>query len=245
ERSNRMAVEAEIAYIELDQIFNASADGMWVIDSDFNVLRINQTLLTLLGKSQEGVVGKKCYEMLSGSLCRGPNCPMIRLQAGDRRVERDIEKEYEDGVMIPLMLTATPLGELDNEISAIVVNLKDLSEHKRAQAMEQEKIKAEASNRAKSDFLANMSHEIRTPLNGIIGMTELAMDTTLDDNQRNMLYTINTEANSLHGLINEILDFSKIEAGKLDLEEIPFDLRAMIEDVANTIALKAEEKGLE
>jgi len=245
ERSNQMAVQAEIAYVELDQIFNASADGMWVIDNDFNVLRINETLLALLGKSQEGVVGKKCYEMFSASLCRGPDCPMIRLRDGDPSVECDIEKEDKDGVMIPLMLTATPLGELDNEISAIVVNLKDISERNQAESLEKEKAKAEANNRAKSEFLANMSHEIRTPLNGIIGMAELAVDTDLDDNQRNILHTINTEANSLLDIINEILDFSKIEAGKLEIEEIPFDLRIPIEDVANSIAIRAEQKGLE
>jgi len=64
ERANQMAVQSEMAYIELDQIFNASADGMWVIGNDFNVLRINETLLALSGKSQEGVVGKKCFQKL-------------------------------------------------------------------------------------------------------------------------------------------------------------------------------------
>ena len=123
--------------------------------------------------------------------------------------------------------------------------LTDISERMRAKTMEQEKIKAESASRAKSEFLANMSHEIRTPLNGIIGMAELATDTDLDDNQRNIFHTINAEANSLLGIINDILDFSKIEAGKFELEEIPFDLRHTIEDVANSFAHRTDQKGLE
>jgi len=122
---------------------------------------------------------------------------------------------------------------------------RDITERKRAEELQQAKFKAEVANRAKSDFLAKMSHEMRTPLNGIIGMAELAMDTDLDDNQRNILSTINTEANSLLGLISDVLDFSKIEVGKVELEEIPFDLRILIEEVTNSMALRAEQKGLE
>jgi PAS domain S-box-containing protein len=140
-------------------------------------------------------------------------------------------------------INVTPFSWLDKP--ATLCFLTDISERIRAKTMEQEKIRAESASLAKSEFLANMSHEIRTPLNGIIGMAELATDTDLDENQRNIFHTINAEANSLLDIINDVLDFSKIEAGKFELEEIPFNLRHTIEDVANSFAHRAEQKGLE
>ena len=105
--------------------------------------------------------------------------------------------------------------------------------------------KADSANKAKSESLANMSHEIRTPLNGIIGMAELALETATDKNQRELFGALSTETNALLTVINDILDFSKIEAGMLELEETPFDLKSIVDDLAGSMGLRAIQKGLE
>jgi len=103
---------------------------------------------------------------------------------------------------------------------------------------------AEAANRAKSSFLANMSHELRTPMNGIIGTTDLALDTNLSSEQRELLETARNSADSLLRLLDDVLDFSKMEAEKLDLEQVPFNLHKLVRETVKVLAPQAAQKRL-
>jgi PAS domain S-box-containing protein len=151
-----------------------------------------------------------------------------------------------DGSIRHVHARTFPVEDKAGKLTRVVGIAVDVTQHRLDEAeLLKAKEAAEAANRAKSEFLANMSHELRTPMNGIIGMTDLVLDTQLTSEQAEYLHMVKDSADSLLTIINDILDFSKIEAGKLDLNYLSFDLRKSLTDVIKTMAVKAQQAGLE
>lgn len=146
-----------------------------------------------------------------------------------------------------LSISKVPIrDEKSEEVVGVLGVLRDVtSEEIFKDELRLAKNRAEEANRSKSLFLANMSHEIRTPLNGVIGMSDILKRTELNEEQQELINVIVKSGNNLMTIINDILDFSKIESGKLDLEAQPISVRTIIEDVADVLYFKANDKDLD
>ena len=237
-------VDARTAELrKLSQATENSPASVVVTDKNGTIEYVNQTFCEVTGYSADEAIGqnprilksgnrseqyyKELWDtILSGKIWRGEF----------RNIRKNGDKYWESASISPIM-------DEEGEITHFVAVKQDTTERKR---MEREiiaaKEKAEEATRAKSDFLANMSHEIRTPMNAVIGMAHLALKTDLTSKQWDYISKIQSSANSLLGIINDILDFSKIEAGKLEMEEVEFDLSEALDNVANVITVKAQEK---
>jgi PAS domain S-box-containing protein len=170
------------------------------------------------------------------------NCRAVRDAAG--------RLLWYEGTLVDITDRKRAQEELERsmrDLDAARARAERQAEQLREQAREIElaRDQALAATRAKSEFLANMSHEVRTPMNGILGMTDLLLDTPLDAEQREYAEIVRTSSEALLSVINDILDFSKIEAGKLSIEPVEFDLRVALEEVADLLAPRAFEKGIE
>jgi two-component system sensor histidine kinase/response regulator len=213
-------------------------------DEDGRYLYVNQPLSDAFNMRSEELLGKTIADWMPEAAESNRKHDREVLACGGT-MQFDDELRTADGSVRHWLSFKFPLGVRDGRklIGTVAVDITARKEWE--DQVQQAKEEAERANRAKSEFLANMSHEIRTPLNGIIGMTDLALDTGLNSEQREYMDTVKFSADSLLTLINDILDFSKIEAGKIDLEAVDFDLRDNVETTLKTLAVRAHQKGLD
>ncbi len=170
---------------------------------------------------------------------------ILNLELFEQAEECEIECISRDGSRRWIRQSASLVEDPQNGSLLIQATMVDITERRKMEELAAQRDAAEAESKAKSEFLARMSHEIRTPMNGIIGMTELALHTSLDAEQSEYLQCVRNSAGSLLNIINDVLDLSKIEANRFDLDPIEFNLHLELRDAMRALALSAHEKGLE
>ncbi len=249
--------------------------GVLVLDQQREILFWNRWLETHSRLPSEEVIGRKLYEIvpdlatgqvkaaIDKAIDQGLPTVLRRISHSDLLPLYPIQGDIVDAsTYIPQDISVHPINDDDGadycmlqvfdltsalrrEETLKAVLIDNMQRKEAEQALIAEKEKAEATNRAKTEFLANMSHEIRTPMNAIIGFSHLVLQSTLDGKQRNYIEKVHRSAEGLLGIINDILDFSKIESGALEMEQIDFRLYDVMDNLANLVGLRAEEKDLE
>lgn len=236
------------AHAFLDSIVDNVPIMLFVKDAEsLRFVRFNRASEELVGIRREDVLGKCDFDLFPPDEARF-------FTQKDRRVLTDgvmveIPEEIIDtrnhGQRI-LHTKKIPVMDSTGKPRFLLGISEDITEKKQNEvALQEAKNAAEAASRAKSDFLANMSHEIRTPMNAVLGMTELLLETTLDNTQRDYVKMVHDSGEALLSLINDILDFSKIESGKFSLDCAEFSLQETLGDTMKTLAIRAQHKDLE
>src|SRR5437868_4304875 len=228
-------------------IFENAAVGIAQTHPSGRFLRVNEKFCSIVGYAREELVQKSFQDITHpDDVAIGVSALAALLRGESLSFEHEKRYVRKDGSPVWAELFISMQRDAAGEPAYAVAVIQDISERKRLDAeLRQAKEAAEAANRAKDEFLANVSHEIRTPMNAIIGMTELVLDTPLEEDQRQGLKTVKSAADSLLGIINDLLDFSKIEAGKLELVVADFSLRGAVGDTLRALAVRAHKKGLE
>ncbi len=232
---------------QLSALIHSIQDHIWVIDRQGRYQMGNKAFLEAHALRLDDLVGKTPADIFGverGQRYSASNAAvMVR---GQMETREDVAPHPQTGEPMYLELIKTPMLDAQGRCTGLVGIARDITPRKQVEvALMQAKDSAEAAERAKAEFLANMSHEIRTPMNAVIGMSDLLLETTLSDEQREFADTIRTSSDQLLSLINDILDFSKIESGHLSLEHVPVALGDCVETALDLTAKPATNKGLD
>ncbi|MEW6258602.1 MAG: response regulator [Thermodesulfobacteriota bacterium] len=230
-------------------LLDTISDAMIHIDSDGIILSVNASAVRMFGYEPDDAIGRP-VTLLMAEPYRSCHDVFLRnyLNTGVRHIigsERELNgAQRKDGTVFPVQLRVAETRIHGKP--AFLALIQDLTERKEVERQLREaRDQALASSRIKSEFLANMSHEIRTPMTGVIGMTEILLESGLTETQRDYALTIQQSAASLLTIINDILDFSRIEAGKLHIDRVRFNLMTVLEDVVDLFSEMARTRQIE
>ena len=239
----------------LQTLVDNLAFGVLLIEPGTHIIkRVNRSASEMIGLPPEQIIGRVCHKFICPA--NTGECPMDNSSAIMDNSDRILLRK--DGIEIPILKTVKKIKIRNSDY--LLESFVDISDRKKNEENLREinqqledatalansmAAQAEMANIAKSEFLANMSHEIRTPMNGVIGMSSLLLESQMGEAQRRYVEVIKDSAETLLAIINEILDFSKIEARKMVLEKIPFNIKELLEDSTEILAVKAQSKGLD
>lgn len=234
---------AEEALRQQAQLLHLSYDAIIVWRKDGGIEHWNRGAEQLYGFTEREVAGRSTHKLLKTI----HPAPWVEIEAAMRKHgywEGELRHRAKDGHEVTVSARHQLVLGTDG-IERVLETNRDITDRKRAEeALAAAKTAAEAANEAKSRFLANISHELRTPMNAILGMIDVALPKATDPTVLDCLETAKESADLLLALLNGLLDSAKIESGKLELEEAPFSLRRMLEQIASVLSVRANEKGL-
>ena len=229
----------------LKALFEYGGSGHLIVSSERIIVQVNQQFCEMLGYTEQELLGQSVRMLHLDEQHYLDWAPrFIQARNGVTHLSAEHPSLRKDGSIIWCVFTGVRLTLPDGDLG-VVWSVIDISDRKQVEdELLHAKEAAEAANRAKSEFLANMSHELRTPMNGVIGMAHLLGATELNPEQEKYLGCIESSANSLITLIGDILDLSRIEAGKMELEQVAFSLRRMVDELLTSQQFEISRKNI-
>lgn len=228
----------------MQSIYQGVVDMLLVLNTDYTIRNVNAALEEAIGRPENDLVGEHVSTLFSDT----ENLKLLEvfyeLEDQGKCTNREFMLQTTDR-QIPASCSFSYLLDKHHQTDGILIIAKDITELKlKERELQEAKEKAEAASQSKSFFLSSMSHEIRTPLNGIVGFADLLADTPLNQTQQQYVDLIRTSGSTLTRLLNDILNLHRIEQDKVELEAIPFDIRATTASHLEPYRYLANEKGL-